>query len=289
MSIRDNVCYGPRLAGVRDHGRLDELVESSLMGLDSHGVVRFIEYVQRVTEGKTKPGAPIRIVKETPNTALVDCGFNFGAVAGARMVEIACANIRDFASDRHRSVDDTPFGGGPGMVLAAPPVFAAVEHVEGLAPRSPRRILLTPQGRRFDQQLARDLSGSDRLILLCGHYEGFDERVRIGLPVEEVSIGDYVLSGGEIAAMVIIDAVVRLRPGVLGDEASATEESFSNGLLDYPQYTRPPEFERMRVPEVLLRGNHAEIRNWRKRQAAERTRRRRSDLFEGSDAEQKNG
>lgn len=212
-----------------------------------------------------------------------------GIAARKGVVAYYLHNIRDHSQDKHGKVDDRPYGGGPGMVLRCEPVFSAYKAVRHMDSRPGRLLMLTPQGRRFDQQLARDLSGSDRLILLCGHYEGFDERVRIGLPVEEVSIGDYVLSGGEIAAMVIIDAVVRLRPGVLGDEASATEESFSNGLLDYPQYTRPPEFERMRVPEVLLRGNHAEIRNWRKRQAAERTRRRRSDLFEGSDAEQKNG
>jgi tRNA (guanine37-N1)-methyltransferase len=198
-------------------------------------------------------------------------------------------NIRDYSEDKHGKVDDRPYGGGPGMVLRCEPVFSACEAVRRMDPRPGRLLMLTPQGRPLDQQLVRDLSASGRLILLCGHYEGFDERVRIGLPVEEVSIGDYVLSGGEIAAMVIIDAVVRLRPGVLGDEASATEESFSSGLLDYPQYTRPPQFERMRVPEVLLTGNHAEIRNWRKRQAAERTRLRRSDLLEGSEAEQENG
>jgi tRNA (guanine37-N1)-methyltransferase len=197
----------------------------------------------------------------------------------AGLVEIICTDIRDFATDRHRSVDDTPFGGGPGMVLAAPPVFAAVEHVEGLAPRSPRRILLTPQGRRFDQAMANELAEEQRLLLIAGHYEGFDERIRLGLNPEEMSIGDYVLSGGEAAAMVIVDAVVRLLPGALGHDQGAVEESFSGGLLEYPQYTRPREFRGMTVPEVLLSGDHARIAEWRRQQRIQRTRQRRPDLL----------
>ena len=194
-------------------------------------------------------------------------------------------NIRDYSLDRHHKVDDRPYGGGPGMVLSCQPVFDAYEAVRQMDERAGRLLMLTPQGRCLDQKMALALAGSGRLILLCGHYEGFDERIRIGLPVEELSIGDYVLSGGEVAAMVLIDAVVRVVPGVLGDEESASEESFSNGVLDHPQYTRPPEFRGMRVPEVLLSGNHAGIERWRKAQAMERTRCRRSDLLSESHAE----
>jgi tRNA (guanine37-N1)-methyltransferase len=197
----------------------------------------------------------------------------------AGLVEVVCTDIRDFATDRHRSVDDTPFGGGPGMVLAAPPVFAAVEHVEALDPRSPRRILLTPQGRRFDQTLAAEWAHQQRLLLIAGHYEGFDERIRLGLDPDEISIGDYVLSGGEAAAMVLVDAVVRLLPGALGHDQAAVEESFSGGLLEYPQYTRPREFRGMTVPEILLSGDHGRIAEWRRQQRLQRTRQRRPDLL----------
>ena len=207
----------------------------------------------------------------------------FGPVLGSSMLRIAdekglvryrLTNIRDFATDRHHSVDDRPFGGGPGMVMRPEPVFAAVESVETLSPTPARRLLMTPQGKPFDQQTARRLSAEPRLMIICGHYEGFDERIRVGLGVEEVSIGPYVLSGGEIAAMVVIDAVVRLVPGVLGAEDSATEESFENGLLEYPQYTRPREFRGMTVPEVLLSGDHALIARWRWEEALARTRER---------------
>ncbi|MBM4016730.1 MAG: tRNA (guanosine(37)-N1)-methyltransferase TrmD [Planctomycetes bacterium] len=193
-------------------------------------------------------------------------------------VEVVLANLRDFALDARGTVDDKPFGGGPGMVLMCEPAFRAVEHVQGLDPRRALVVLLTPQGERLTQARVRDLAGRQRLMLVCGHYEGFDERIRT-LADLELSIGDYVLTGGEPAAMAVIDAVVRLLPGVLGAEDAASEESFNlAGLLEYPQYTRPREFRGMAVPEVLLSGNHAQIARWRAEQALERTRRRRADL-----------
>lgn len=218
----------------------------------------------------------------------------FGPVLESSILGIAAAkgvvgyhlhNIRDWSEDKHHKVDDRPYGGGPGMLMRCEPVFSAYEAVREMDARAGRLVLLTPQGKRFDHQMALDMAGSDRLILLCGHYEGFDERIRVGLPAEEVSIGDCILSGGEIAAMVVIDAVVRLLPEALGHGESASDESFSEGLLEYPQYTRPPEFRGMEVPQVLLSGNHAEIDKWRKAQAVERTRRRRPDLLAGSNAE----
>ena len=212
-----------------------------------------------------------------------------GLASARGLVQYHLHNIRDYSLDKHHKVDDRPYGGGPGMVLRCEPVFRAFEAVREMAPRPGRLLLLTPQGRRFDQAMAGDLAQQERLLLLCGHYEGFDERIRIGLPAEEASIGDYVLSGGEAAAMVVIDAVVRLLPGALGDAESAVHESFSDGLLEGPQYTRPPEFRGMRVPDVLLSGNHAEIDKWRKAQAEERTRTRRADLLKGSTLEQGNG
>lgn len=198
-------------------------------------------------------------------------------------VTVELTDPRDFTSDRHRSVDDKPYGGGPGMVFKPEPVFAAVENVERRARanrEATRRLLLSPQGRRLSQRDFHDLARSDWIILVAGHYEGFDERIRIGLPFEEVSIGDYVLTGGELPAAVIIDGVTRLVPGVLGNEGSLHRESFDDDLLDYPQYTRPAEFRGMRVPEVLLSGNHAEIERWRREQALRRTRERRADLLE---------
>ena len=194
-------------------------------------------------------------------------------------VEVVLTNLRGFAGDKRGTVDDKPFGGGPGMVLLCEPMFKAVEHVRGLDPRPAAVVLLTPQGRRLDQPLVREWSGRERLILVCGHYEGFDERIRT-LADAEISIGDYVLTGGELPALVIIDAVTRLLPGVLGAEDGTCEESFSgaDGDLEYPQYTRPREFRGMAVPEVLLSGNHAEIARWRAEQGRARTRRRRSDL-----------
>jgi len=203
------------------------------------------------------------------------------------LVSYHLTNIRDFASDAHKSVDDRPFGGGPGMVMMCPVVFEAVEAAEKQDPRPATRILLTPQGREFDQELAAELATKRRLLLIAGHYEGFDERIIEGLssvgsvesrPIE-LSIGDYVLSGGELAAMVVIDAVVRLLPGALGAEQGAADESFAEGLLEYPQYTRPREFRGMSVPDVLLSGDHAAIAAWRAEQRRIRTRQRRPDLW----------
>ena len=201
----------------------------------------------------------------------------------AGLVNIILTNIRDFASDSYRKIDDKPYGGGPGMVMMPGPVFDCVEHVKKLSPERPRIILLSPQGRKFDQQKAVELSKDERLILIAGKYEGFDERIRIGLEAEQISIGDYVINGGELAAMVLIDAVVRLLPGTLGDEDSCKDDSFSNGLLEYPQYTRPEIFRDMKVPDILLSGHHAEIEKWRKNQALERTKKYRPDLLEDSD------
>ena len=200
----------------------------------------------------------------------------------AQLVEISLTDIRDFAPDSYRKVDDKPYGGGPGMVMMPGPVFDCFEHVRRLCEQPGRPILLTPQGRRFDQEMAVELSKEDRLILVAGRYEGFDERIREGLGAEEMSVGDYVLNGGEPAALVIIDAVVRLLPGALGDEDSAKDDSFSTGLLEYPQYTRPEVFRGMQVPDILLSGDHGKIEQWRREQAVDRTRRRRPDLLEGS-------
>ncbi len=200
----------------------------------------------------------------------------------AQIVEIVLTNIRDFARDKYRKVDDKPYGGGPGMVMMPGPVFDCFEHVQRLWPEKGRVILLTPQGQKFDQKKAAELSKENRLILISGKYEGFDERIRIGLEAEQISIGDYVLSGGELAAMVIIDAVIRLLPGVLGDEDSAKDDSFSEsagGGLEYPQYTRPEVFRGLKVPEVLLSGDHKKIADWRRQQALERTRQWRPDLL----------
>ena len=196
------------------------------------------------------------------------------------IVSIRGIDIRDYTTDRHRRVDDRPFGGGPGMVLMCQPVFDALESVEAGATEKPLRVLLTPQGERLQQATIVELSLAPWLVVVCGRYEGFDDRIRQGVEVRELSIGDYVLSGGEPAAMVLIDAVVRLLPGALGDEASAESESFSDGTLEYPQYTRPREFRGMTVPEVLLSGDHAKIAAWRQEQALRRTLSRRPDLLE---------
>ncbi|MDR7435126.1 MAG: tRNA (guanosine(37)-N1)-methyltransferase TrmD [Armatimonadota bacterium] len=203
-----------------------------------------------------------------------------GRARAAGIVDIHIHNLRDFTTDRHRTVDDYPYGGGAGMVMKPEPFFAAVEAIlrEARTER-PRIILTTPQGRLFNQAIARELASCDHLILLCGHYEGVDERVALGLATDEISIGDYVLTGGELAAMVIVDAVVRLIPGVVGEEESVRQDSFSEGLLDYPHYTRPPEFRGMRVPEVLLSGHHEAIRRWRRKEALRRTLLRRPDLL----------
>ena len=195
------------------------------------------------------------------------------------IVSIVLTNIRDFATDAYKKVDDKPYGGGPGMVMMPGPVFDCFEHVEKLSPEKGRVILLTPQGQKFDQAKAADLSKEKRLILISGRYEGFDERIRIGLDAEQISIGDYVLSGGELAAMVIIDAVVRLLAGALGGEDSSRDDTFSEGLLEYPQYTRPEVFHGMKVPDILLSGDHAKIADWRRQQALERTKKHRPDLL----------
>ncbi|MBN1360047.1 MAG: tRNA (guanosine(37)-N1)-methyltransferase TrmD [Sedimentisphaerales bacterium] len=199
------------------------------------------------------------------------------------LVEIALTNIRDFATDSYRKVDDKPYGGGPGMVMMPGPVFSCFEHVQFLDPEPGRTILLSPQGQPFNHAKAVEFSQVKRLILIAGRYEGFDERIRIGLGAEPISIGDYVLNGGELAAMVIIDAVVRLLPGALGDEDSAKDDSFSEGLLEYPQYTRPEVFRGMKVPDILLSGDHAKIAQWRRQQALERTEKWRPDLLDTGD------
>ena len=214
--------------------------------------------------------------------------FEYGIVRRARaanLVEIKAHDLRSWTSDKHQMVDDRPFGGGDGMVLKPEPIFAAVESLTGArrraeVPNGRRVVLLSPQGRTFDQALAGEFARCEQLLLICGRYEGVDERVADTLVTDEVSIGDYVLSGGEAAALVVVDAAVRLLPGALGSETSATTESFSEGLLDYPHYTRPPDFEGLRVPEVLLTGHHAEIAKWRRAAAEEKTRRTRPDLLE---------
>ena len=203
-----------------------------------------------------------------------------GRAIKRRLVEVHLTNIRDFATDAYGSVDDAPFGGGPGMVLTCRPVFDAVEAVREKAGPPGKVVLLSPQGAPLSQELVAELAGEQRLILLAGHYEGFDERIRIGLADLEISLGDVVLSGGEIAAMALVDAVVRLQPDALGKDESVREESFSTGLLEYPQYTRPREFRGMAVPEVLLSGDHARIAAWRAEQARLRTMQRRPDLWQ---------
>ena len=192
------------------------------------------------------------------------------------LLDVAIHNLRDYTHDRHRTVDDKPFGGGPGMLLKPEPIFEAVEN---LTCEKTRVILLTPAGRPFNQAIARELAPQEHLLLVCGSYEGFDERVREALADDELSIGDYVLTNGALPAMVIIDAVTRLLPGALGDEESSRDESFSHGLLEYPQYTRPAEFRGMKVPDVLVSGNHAEIEKWRREQAKLRTKKQRPDLM----------
>lgn len=194
------------------------------------------------------------------------------------LLTVRLHNIRDYAQDKHHKVDDRPYGGGPGMVMTPQPVIDAVDAVRGDDTEA-KVVILSPQGRVFNQGVAGELAGERRLILICGRYEGFDERILLFLKPLELSIGDYVLSGGEIPAMVIIDGITRLLPGVLGDPESATHESFQGGLLDFPQYTRPAEYRGLKVPEVLLSGNHAEIERWREEQALKRTRLRRADLL----------
>lgn len=215
----------------------------------------------------------------------IDCGIVRRA-RSAGIVDILAHDLRQWTTDKHHVVDDRPFGGGDGMILKPEPIFTAVEALTGCARKEEftsetRVVLLSPQGRVFSQSLALDLSqNASRIVLICGRYEGVDERVAEALVTDEISIGDYVLSGGEPAAMVVIDAVVRLLPGALGSDTSAVFESFSEGLLDCPHYTRPPEFKGMKVPEVLLSGNHAEIERWRREAALSKTRRNRPDLLQ---------
>ncbi len=221
---------------------------------------------------------------------MFDVPFSFGIFKRAidqNLVNINVHNIRDYTHDKHHTVDDYAYGGGPGMVFKPEPIFEAVAAVkaqisdESEAAESPI-ILLTPQGRLFNQQIATELSSYSHLILVCGHYEGIDERVVEHLVTDEISIGDYVLTGGELPALVVVDAVIRLLPGVLGSENSAQEESHVNGLLEYPQYTRPSDFRGWPVPEVLLSGNHAQITRWRREQVLRRTVERRPDLIDKS-------
>jgi len=194
----------------------------------------------------------------------------------AGLLDLKIHNLRDWTHDRHKTVDDRPFGGGPGMLLKPEPLFEAIESLQR---EKTRVILLSPGGRPFNQAIAQELARQEDLLLVTGHYEGFDERVREGLADDELSIGDYVLTNGALPAMVVIDAVTRLLPGALGDDESSHDESFSHGLLEYPQYTRPAEFRGMKVPDVLVSGNHAEIEKWRREQAKLRTKERRPDLM----------
>ena len=220
--------------------------------------------------------------------------FEFGIIRRAKLaslVEINVLDIRDFATDKHRMVDDRPFGGGDGMVLKPEPIFAAVESLLGTSgkaeyPGGTRVVLLTPQGRPLKQNFVKEIADeTEHLVVICGRYEGVDERVNEALVTDEISIGDYVLSGGEPAAVVLVDSIVRLLPGALGSETSAINESFASGMLDYPHYTRPSEFRGMKVPDVLLNGNHAEIEKWRREKAIEKTRNFRRDLLEGENGE----
>jgi len=195
-------------------------------------------------------------------------------------VDIAVHNIRDYSDDKHRKVDDRPFGGGPGMVFKPQPIFEAIKKLTANGKRQkPKVILLSPQGKVLNQKLAQKLSQDKHLILICGHYEGIDERVRLKLVDEEISIGDYVLTGGELPAMVLVDTVVRLVKGVLGDEDSSKSDSFCDGLLEYPHYTRPANYKGMKVPEVLLSGDHEKIAQWRKDQSLKVTKKKRPELL----------
>jgi tRNA (guanine37-N1)-methyltransferase len=214
---------------------------------------------------------------------MVDSVLSESMIGRAReknILEVELINFRDFAVDKHNHVDDTPYGGGSGMVLRVEPIVHAIESVEGH--ESARKILLSPQGKRHDQANAKRLAREDHMIFICGHYEGFDERIRAFID-EELSLGDFVMTGGEIAAMAAIDSIIRLLPGVLGSEESYKNDSFYEGKLDYPQYTRPRSFRDMDVPDVLLSGNHAKIKAWREEKAHEKTSRRRPDLLSKTD------
>lgn len=217
--------------------------------------------------------------------------FDFGIIRRAKLAKIVEINIHDlrvFTTDKHRVTDDRPFGGGDGMVLKCEPIFRAVEKLTGTWKREnyapgTRVVLLSPQGRQFNQSIAREFAGeSKQIILICGRYEGVDERVTDALVTDEISVGDYVLSGGEPAAVVLVDAITRLLPNALGSETSAVNDSFTENLLDFPHYTQPREFRGMQVPEVLLNGNHAEIEKWRRAKALEKTQKVRKDLLKGN-------
>jgi tRNA (guanine37-N1)-methyltransferase len=213
---------------------------------------------------------------------MIEAGLAEGVVSrgiGRGLLDVAVHDLREFTSDRHRSVDDVPYGGGPGMVMKPEPLVRAVDHIRATRGQPDVVVVLTPQGRSFRQAEAARLASLAHVALLCGRYEGMDERVRELVAAEELSIGDYVLSGGELPALVIVDAVSRLVPGVVGDEQSVDEDSFSRGLLDYPHYTRPGEFGGLKVPDVLLSGHHADVRRWRRKAALERTLERRPDLL----------
>ncbi|REK76483.1 tRNA (guanosine(37)-N1)-methyltransferase TrmD [Paenibacillus paeoniae] len=203
-----------------------------------------------------------------------------GKAKAKGIVSLEAVNFRDYANNKHNTVDDYPYGGGGGMVLKPDPVFAAVEDLQNEADSKPRVILMCPQGETFTQQKAEELSKEKHLVLICGHYEGYDERIREHLVTDELSIGDYVLTGGEIPAMTVIDSVVRLLPGVLGNETSAITDSYSTGLLEHPHYTRPPEFRGWSVPDILVSGHHANIEAWRREQSLLRTLERRPDLLQ---------
>ena len=217
---------------------------------------------------------------------MVEAGLSEGIVGRARtagLLDIVVHNLRDFTTDKHHVVDDVPFGGGPGMVMKPEPFFAALNVIRATRGAPDVVALMTPAGERLTQDGAKRLSTKGHIVLLCGRYEGIDERVREALATEEISIGDYVLSGGEVPALVVIDAVARLVPGVVGDDSSVAADSFTRGLLDYPHYTRPAEYEGRQVPDVLLSGHHAEIRRWRREAALQRTVERRPDLLAGAE------
>jgi tRNA (guanine37-N1)-methyltransferase len=244
---------------------------------------------ERAEESKSR-GLKVDIVTIFPRMVEASLAEGIlGRAIGRGLIDVRVHDLRDFTTDRHRVVDDVPFGGGPGMVLKPEPIFAAVDRIrerrgaEGAGERE-AVILTSPDGERFTHAIAERLSGFERIVLLCGRYEGVDERVRSHLATETISIGDYVLSGGELPALVIVDAVARLVPGVVGDEASVAGDTFVRGLLDFPQYTRPAEFRGLGVPAVLLSGHHKEIDTWRRRQAVERTAERRPDLIEAARA-----
>ena len=206
-----------------------------------------------------------------------------GRAASKQIVELEFHNIRDYTENKHRKVDDYPYGGGLGMIMQCQPIFAAVEDIRGKLGEKPYTILMSPQGKTFDQSKARELASYKNLMIICGHYEGIDERVTEALVDEEISVGDFVLTGGEIAAMAVVDATCRLIPGVLKEDASHMVESFSEGLLEFPQYSRPPEFMGMEVPEILLSGHHKNIEKWRRYESLKRTFLKRPELLSDAD------